>query len=196
MVATSDDGLSFTTEADTRLSTNTLMAKDPDIVRDGDGTVRLIYNHGTDAGGWIYSAYQAFSRSPSAEEQALVGKNETTYRLQILRVPVDPKGSPADSEALALELRRMYAEGEVSFDFLVRTYADPASQENLGRLLPMTAQRAAQVAQAGVTVTTITTVITEHITMKGPPPTDGTQTLTTTDYTTVHVEYNTDAQCK
>ena len=57
MVATSDDGLSFTTEADTRLSTNTLMAKDPDVVRDGDGTVRLIYNHGTDAGGWIYSAY-------------------------------------------------------------------------------------------------------------------------------------------
>jgi hypothetical protein len=97
--------------------------------------------------GWIYSAYQAFSRSPSAEEQALVGKKEATYRLQILRVPVDPEGSPADSEALALELRRMYAEGEVSFDFLVRTYADPASQEKLGRLMPMTAQRAAQVAQ-------------------------------------------------
>lgn len=97
--------------------------------------------------GWIYSAYQSFSKSASVEEQALVGKKETNYRLQILRVPVDPEGSPADAEALALELRRMYAEGEVSFDFLIRTYADPASQENLGRLLPMTAQRAAQVAQ-------------------------------------------------
>jgi hypothetical protein len=32
------------------------MANDPDIVRDSDGTVRIIYNHGTDAGGWIYSA--------------------------------------------------------------------------------------------------------------------------------------------
>jgi hypothetical protein len=97
--------------------------------------------------GWIYSAYQAFSRSPSAEEQALVGKKETSYRLQILRVPVDPEGSPADAEALAIELRRMFTEGEVSFDFLVRTYADPASQENLGRLQPMTAQRAGQVAE-------------------------------------------------
>ena len=97
--------------------------------------------------GWIYSAYQSFSRSPSAEEQALVGKKETNYRLQILRVPVDPEGSPADAEALAIELRRMFTEGEVSFDFLVRTYADPASQENLGRLLPMTSQRAGQVAQ-------------------------------------------------
>ena len=56
MVATSDDGLSFATESVTGLSTDALMANDPDIVRDGDGTVRIIYNHGTDAGGWIYSA--------------------------------------------------------------------------------------------------------------------------------------------
>ena len=41
----------------------------------------------------------------------------------------------------------MFTEGEVSFDFLVRTYADPASQENLGRLQPMTFQRTGQVAQ-------------------------------------------------
>ena len=56
MVATSDDGLSFATETYTGLSTDALMANDPDIVRDSDGTVRIIYNHGTDAGGWIYSA--------------------------------------------------------------------------------------------------------------------------------------------
>ena len=36
--------------------------------------------------GWIYSAYRSFSKSPSATEQALVGKKDTTYRLQILRV--------------------------------------------------------------------------------------------------------------
>ena len=51
-----DDGLSFATETYTGLSTDALMANDPDIVRDSDGTVRIIYNHGTDAGGWIYSA--------------------------------------------------------------------------------------------------------------------------------------------
>ena len=56
MVATSEDGLSFTTETETFLSSDGLMANDPDIVRDGDGTVRIIYNSGTDAGGWIYSA--------------------------------------------------------------------------------------------------------------------------------------------
>jgi hypothetical protein len=56
MVATADDGLSFATEADTGLATGALMANDPDVLRDGDGTVRIIYNHGTDAGGWIYSA--------------------------------------------------------------------------------------------------------------------------------------------
>ncbi len=56
MVATSDNGLSFSTETDTGLSTDALMANDPDVLRDGDGTVRIIYNHGTDVGGWIYSA--------------------------------------------------------------------------------------------------------------------------------------------
>jgi hypothetical protein len=97
--------------------------------------------------GWIYSAYRSFSKSPSATEQALVGKKDTTYRLQILRVPVDAEGSPADAEALALELRRMFTDGEVDFEFLVRNYADPASQEKLGRIPPLTAERAGQVAQ-------------------------------------------------
>ena len=56
MVATAEDGVWFATEADTGLATGALMANDPDVLRDGDGTVRIIYNHGTDAGGWIYSA--------------------------------------------------------------------------------------------------------------------------------------------
>ncbi|GEM_PF-5678185 len=97
--------------------------------------------------GWIKSAYHSFLNSPSVEEQALVGKKEQSYRLQGLRVPVDPESSPADAEALALELRRMYRGGEVDFDFLVRTYADPASQEKLGRIPPLSAARVAQMGQ-------------------------------------------------
>ncbi len=97
--------------------------------------------------GWILSAYQAFVDSPSESDQKLVGKKDKTFSLQILRIPVEPGASPADAEALALELHRMYTAGEVEFDFLVRTYGDAASGEKLGRLDPLSHARAVQVAE-------------------------------------------------
>jgi len=56
MVATSVDGLEFTAESDTGLSSNVSMANDPDLVRLPGGAVRMYYNEGTEAGGRIYSA--------------------------------------------------------------------------------------------------------------------------------------------
>ena len=56
MAATSNDGLTFTTESDTGLSSQGNMANDPDLVRFSGGIVRMYYNEGNEAGGRVYSA--------------------------------------------------------------------------------------------------------------------------------------------
>lgn len=63
LMATAADGLTFTSEFDSGISN----ANDPDLVRAPDGTVRMYYNWGDEAGGAIYSAqYSGAPFAPSA----------------------------------------------------------------------------------------------------------------------------------
>ncbi len=61
MAATSNDGLTFTTESDTGLSSQSSMANDPDLVRLSGGTLRMYYNAGDATGGRVYSALHSGS---------------------------------------------------------------------------------------------------------------------------------------
>jgi len=56
MAATSNDGLTFTTEFDTGLSSQGDQANDPDLVRIPGGMVRMYYNEGNEMGGRVRSA--------------------------------------------------------------------------------------------------------------------------------------------
>lgn len=68
MMATSSDGLTFTSESDTNLS----QANGPDPIRLPNGMVRLYYNWGNDAAGAIYSALSsgAFALSRPSSKPA------------------------------------------------------------------------------------------------------------------------------
>ena len=59
MTSTSRDGLSFTTESDTGVSTASNQANDPDLVRLSSGLVRMYHNQGDSNGGVISSATRA-----------------------------------------------------------------------------------------------------------------------------------------
>ena len=87
--------------------------------------------------GVLYSSYAAFANSTFPTERMVVGAQEPSFRIQQLRIPVGPDQAVGDIEELAKELKRMFDASEVEFDFLVRTYGDPGSQENLGKTQPL-----------------------------------------------------------